>query len=175
MNSRKHSSQLAIAAALAALLGVASASAQTADQAIVTPAPNQVVYLPQLPGAGALAKAAPAQGMTIAQITQSSDQVTVVYQMANGQTNTVAYRLLSAVEGSAAAPSNPAAPVAPAYPPPAPAVVYTQPAPAYYYSPGYYAWPWYGPVAVNLGFGWGWRGGWGGGGWRGGWGGWHGR
>src|ERR1039458_4011873 len=161
---------LAAVVALAALLGAASAFAQAANPENQAPAPNQVVYLPQLPGAADLARSAPGQGVTIAQITQTSDQVTVVYKLANGQTSTVAYRLLSAVESSDSAPPYPApsvalstpapAAVAPAtavvYAQPAPAVVYGQPAPVYY-APDYY-WPWYGPIAVNLGFGWGWRG-----------------
>jgi len=167
---------IAAAVALATLLGAASAPAQTSDASNSTPTPNQIVYLPQLPGAAELAKSAPGQGVTIAQITQTSDQVTIVYKLANGQTSTVAYRLLSSVESTAASPSYPAAPVGPpsqppAAPAPAAAVVYTQASPVYY-APGYY-WPWYGPVAVNLGFGWGWHGG-GGWGWRGG-GGWRGR
>lgn len=153
------------AVALATLVGGAGAFAQAPDTQNTTPAPNQVVYLPQLPGAADLVKAAPGQGVSIAQITQTSDQVTVVYKLANGQTNTVAYRLISAVEPSNGAPA----------PAPATAVVYAQPAPVYpgYYAPDYY-WPWYGPVRLDLGFGWGWRGGgWRGGGWggHGGWGG----
>ncbi len=156
------------AVVLATGVGGASAFAQAPDPQNSTPAPNQIIYLPQLPAASELAKSAPAQGATVAQITQTSDQITVVYKLANGQTSAVEYKLLSAVEPSAQAPSG-----APAAPAPGPAVVYAQSVPVYpaYYGPDYYYWPWYGPVRVDLGFGWGWRGGgWGGGG-RGGWGG----
>jgi hypothetical protein len=170
--------------ALATLLGCGNAFAQATDSSNPMPAPNQIVYLPQLPSASDLAKAAPSQGVTIAQITQTSDQLTVVYKMANGQTNAVQYRLLSAADASAPVPasavgvpvpSTPAPAVAVAVAAPATATVYTAPAYPYYYNPYYYG-PWYGPVAVSLGFGWGWHGGgwgWRGGGWHGG--GWHGR
>jgi len=164
----KNTKCFAAAVALAATLIGSSAFAQSSDRVNTTPTPNQVVYLPQLPGPGELAKAAPAQGVTIAQITQSSDQVTVVYKLANGQTNTVAYRLLSAADSpamppyqasSAAVPSQPA----PVGAPPTSTVIYTQAAPVYY-APDPYYWPWYGPpVAVGIDWGWGWHGGgWGG-------------
>ena len=154
-------------AALATLLGCASAFAQAPDSSNAMPAPSQIVYLPQLPSAADLAKAAPSQGVTIAQIIQTSDQLTVVYKLANGQTSAVAYRLLSAADATAVVPGSvpvPSTP-APAVAPPAAAVVYTTPAYSYY-SP-YYYYPYFGPVSVNLGFGWGWHGG-GGWGWRGG-------
>ena len=93
-------------------------------------------------------------------------------------------------------PSEPAAPSAPAVVAPTPTYVPVAPAPTYYYPPTYYnqpyddpnyyaTYPWYPPVSLSFGWGWGgghW-GGWGGGGWRGGWhgdrdwhggGGWHG-
>ena len=151
-------------AALATLLGCASAFAQAPDSSNAMPAPSQIVYLPQLPSAADLAKAAPSQGVTIAQIIQTSDQLTVVYKLANGQTSAVAYRLLSAADAPSSqcparcCPSTPA----PAVAPPAAAVVYTTPA-YLYHSPDYY-YPYFGPVSVNLGFGWGWHGG---GGWGG--------
>jgi hypothetical protein len=181
---------LTSAVALAALLGCSSAFAQATDSSSPMPAPNQIVYLPQLPAAADLAKAAPSQGVTIAQITQTSDQLTVVYKLTNGQTNAVQYRLLSAMDASAPVPASAVGVPVPSTPGPAvaiaapsTAVVYTSPAPAYpYYNDPYYYGPWYGPIGVSLGFGWGWHGGggwgWRGGGWRGGgWrgGGWHGR
>lgn len=152
------------AVVLATGVGGATAFAQAPDSQNPAPAPSQIIYLPQLPAASQLARSAPAQGATVAQITQTSDQITVVYKLANGQTSAVEYKLLSAMEPAAQAPAG-----APAAAVPATAVVYTQNVPVYpaYYGPDYGYWPWYGPVGINLGFGWGWRGGWGGG-WRGG-------
>jgi hypothetical protein len=153
------------AVVLATGVGGAGAFAQPSDSQNPAPPPSQIIYLPQLPAASELAKSAPAQGVTVAQITQTSDQITVVYKLANGQTNAVEYKLLSAVEPSTQLPAG-----APAGPAPTTAVVYAQTVPVYpaYYGPDYGYWPWYGPVRVDLGFGWGWGSGWRGGGWRGG-------
>lgn len=113
-----------------------------------TPTPNQIIYLPQLPNATALVNAAAAQGVTVEQINQTSTQITAVYKYSNGQINTICYQLLSAV---AAAPL-PAGATAVAVPAQA-TVIYQQPAPVYYYDPFYYPWPWFAPVAIDLGFG----------------------
>jgi hypothetical protein len=119
-----------------------------------TPPPNQVIYLPQLPSATALANAAAAQGVSVEQMNQTSTQITVVYKFSNGQTNTICYQLLSAAVAAPAV-AGPAAVAAPGQT----TVVYAAPAPAYqayptyYYDPYYYPWPWFAPVAVSLGFG----------------------
>jgi hypothetical protein len=130
-------------------------------------APNEIVYVPQLPSASDLTKAAAAQGVTVLQINQTSNQITVTYKYSNGQTNTVAYQPLSAADSNGV----PVPTVAPApgtvAVAPATTVVY-QSAPGYYYDypyPYYYGWGWYPPVSIGLGFGFhggGFRGGFGG-------------
>lgn len=126
---------------------------------IAAPAPNQVIYSPRLPSVAELTSVASAQGLTVEQVSQTANQVTVVYRNSAGQLNTVAYQLL------ANAANQPATVVVPSQ---APTVVYqSAPSVVYYesyrpYYPRYY----YPPVSVNLGFGYyrGW-GGWGGGYW----------
>jgi uncharacterized membrane protein YgcG len=112
------------------------------------PAPNQIIYLPQLPSPASLVNVAAAQGLSVEQISQTSSQIIVVYKYGNGQTNTVCYQLLST---AGAAPV--AAAAAPVVVPAQTAVIYSTPAPAYYCDPYYYPWPWFGPVAVGLDFG----------------------
>jgi len=114
-----------------------------------TPTPNQVIYLPQLPSATALANAAAAQGISVEQINQTNAQITVVYKYNNGQTNTICYQLLSAM---AAAPVLAGATTTVAVPAQT-TVIYDRPAPAYYYDPFYDPWPWFAPITIGLGFG----------------------
>ena len=152
------------------------------------PQASQVVYSPRLPSAGELTNVAAAQGLSIDRIVQTASQMTVVYRLASGQTNTVAYVLLPAagtVPGTAgvsvasvATPTSPAPQVVYSAPAPAPQVVYYSapaPAPEYYYDPfyypGYYS-SWYAPVALSVGFGFGYHGYHGDHGYHGG-GGWH--
>jgi hypothetical protein len=169
------------AAALAAMGLGAVAFAQTSVQAAppapqaaptaVAPAPNEVIYLPQLPAASALAASANgSQGVTIDKIDQTSAEITVVYRFANGQTNTVAYRLIGQADATAAPTAAPAYGV-PAPTTPAPAVVYAPgyvaaPGPYYYdygpyaYAPyGYYWTGWFAPVGIGIGLGFGFHGG----------------
>jgi hypothetical protein len=115
------------------------------------PAPDQIIYLPQLPTPASLVNVASAQGVSIEQISQTSSQIIVTYKYGNGQTNTVCYQLLSTAG---------AAPVAAAAAPvvvPQTTVIYARPAPAYYYDyyddPFYAPWPWFGPVGIGFGFG----------------------
>lgn len=130
-----------------------AASAPAAPTVAPAPAlaPNQTVYSQRLPSVAELTNIAAAQGLTVERVEQSPSQVMVVYRLANGQTNTVAYLLLP---GATSAPAAVATPTTPA-----PAVVYYQPAPRviYYddYRPSYYAYPgyWYPPVSIGLGFG----------------------
>jgi hypothetical protein len=112
------------------------------------PTPNQVVYLPQLPSPAALVNVGAAQGLSVEQINQTSTQITVVYKYPNGQTNTICYALLQTA-GVAPVPAG----AAPVVVPVQTTVVYERPAPAYYYDPFYYPWPWFAPVAIDLGFG----------------------
>jgi hypothetical protein len=131
--------------------------AATSTVASPTPTPNTIVYIPQLPTPAELANGAAAQGLSIEKIVQTSAQIIVVYQYANGQTNTVAYQLLPAAG---------AAPVAPAatttvVPAAATTVVCAQPAPAYYYYDPYYypwSWPWFAPISLGIGLGYGYHG-----------------
>ena len=131
--------------------------AATATVVSPTPAPNAIIYIPQLPNPTELANAAAAQGLAIEKIVQTSAQIIVVYKYANGQTSTVAYQLL---------PSAGATPVAPAttttvVPAATTTMVYASPEPAYYYDPYYYPWSWFAPVAFNVGIGYGYHGGYG--------------
>jgi hypothetical protein len=139
---------LATTAAIAQATGPAAPEAAPAVVVNPTPTPNQVIYLPQLPSATALANAAAAQGISVEQINQLSTQITVVYKYSNGQTNTVCYQLLSA---AVAAPA--IAGLTAVAGPAQTTVIYGTPAPQYYYDPYYYPWPWFAPVAVSLGFG----------------------
>ena len=163
-----------------ALLSTAAFAQNTVSVAPANPAsaPNEVVYVPQLPSAAELTKAAAAQGVTVVQINQTSSQITVVYKYSNGQVNTVSYQPLSAADASGV-PMPTAAPAAGAVAVvPGTTVVYQTAAPGYYYD-GYpypyygYGYGWYPPVAVGFGFGFhgggGFRGGWGGGGHGGHW------
>jgi hypothetical protein len=112
------------------------------------PAPNQIIYLPQLPTAASLVNVAAAQGLSVEQISQTNTQIMVVYKYGNGQTNAICYQLLSTA-GAVPTVASPAPVVVPAQT----TVIYGTPAPAYYYDPFYYPWPWFGPVAVGLDFG----------------------
>ena len=125
----------------------ATGPAQSAPESAVVaglPAPDQIVYVPRLPTAVELTKVATAQGFAVEKIVQTAGQITVVYQISSGQTNTVAYQLLPASGAAAVA----AAPSAPAV-----TVVYETPAPVYYYDPWPWSYPWYGPVGIRFGFG----------------------
>ena len=124
------------------------------------PAPDQVIYIPRLPSPAELTSAAVAQGLTIEKIAQTSAQVAVVYRRADGQVSTVAYQLLPAAGSASTAPAATAtfvpAPATAMYvPTPAPAVVYAAPEPVYYYDPFYYPWPWFSPVSLDIGIGYG--------------------
>lgn len=142
------------------------------------PAPNQIIYAPRLPSANELTSAAAAQGLSVEQINQTSNQITVVYRNSNGQTNTVSYQLLPTGAPTTTTTTTVIAPN------PAPTVVYqtpptvvyeTSPSVVYYdtYRP-YYRPYYYPPVSLSFGFGY-YHGGHGWGGHGGGWGhgGWH--
>ena len=152
---------LVLAAALAAAVLTTGAFAQS-PAAPAASAPDRIVYVPQLPAVTELINAAKAQGLAVSRIEQTADSVTVAYTAANGQTTTIAYRPISAVESGMGSVPQPATPA-----PGAPAattttVVYQTPAYYPYGYPYYSGWYWP-PVAVGLNFGWGWHGGgWGG-------------
>ena len=135
----------------------ASAPAVSAPAAAAV-APDQILYAPQLPAVSTLTSAAAAQGIAIKQISQTDREISVTYQLSSGQTRTVSYQLLpSGGQNAVTAPASVPA-VVPA-PSAAPTVVYavTDPYPYYTYSP-YYGY-WYPPVALRVGFGWGFHGG----------------
>lgn len=144
-----------VAAAFAAA-GLLTTGAFAQNQA-PSPAPNEVVYVQQLPSAAELTRAAAAQNVQIERIDQTQSQVVVVYKYSNGQENTVAYQPLS----QANAVPTPTTPAPAATTAPQTTVVYSSP---YYYDPYYYpGWGWWGPpVVVGFGFhgGWGFRGHW---------------
>ena len=184
---------IVLTTALIATTSVIQAASPAAPTAQVTPtapepspapavnlasAPNQIIYLTQLPSAGTLVNIAAAQGLAIEQISQTATQILVVYKYANGQTNTVSYQLLPSATPTPAVAGVPAPAGSVTVAVPAQTtVVYQGPTPAYYYDPFYYPWPYFGPVALSLGFGFhdGWyHGGWNHGGWNHGGGhGWH--
>lgn len=124
------------------------------------PAPNRVVYAPRLPSAKELTQAAAAQGLAINRIDQTSSEVTVVYQLPDGRTNTVAYRLLAGADSGVAtaetAPPPPRRTVI--YTPAPPNVIYYEPA-RRVYDPWYWDPYWDSPVSLNFGFGYVYRGG----------------
>ena len=78
----------------------AAPAAPAAPPVSAAPAVNETVYVPQLPSAEELTKAATAQGVTVTRISQSASQVTITYQYPNGQINTVAYQPLSNADAS---------------------------------------------------------------------------
>lgn len=135
---------------------VGGARAQSADPVPVvaapataaTPVASKLIYSPRLPTAAELTTAAASQQLAIVRIEQTATQVTATYQSAGGATSTVTYRLLSSADASVA--PMPAA-IATVAPRPA---YYEGYAPAYYYDYPYY---WYPPVALRLGFGFGYR------------------
>ncbi|HTQ32394.1 MAG TPA: hypothetical protein VMI53_14375 [Opitutaceae bacterium] len=139
------------------ILAIALATAFTTAaraQTPANPAPNETIYVQQLPTPSELTGGA-GGGVTVARIDQTGDQVTVVYKYANGQTNTVVYKPIAAAASAAVPVTTPP----PAVPATTQTVVYAGPAPVYYYYPagycypGYYSWGWYPPVTVRVGFG----------------------
>ena len=145
----------ALVAGVRAQTPVAPATPAPAVATIAAPAPNQTIYTPRLPTATELTNVATAQGLTVDRIEETAAQITVVYKLPSGQTNTVAYRLLptsgTVAPGNAVAVTTPAPAVVYER---APRVVYVDPyydsyGPDYYYAPRYY----YPPVSLSLGFG----------------------
>jgi hypothetical protein len=156
-----------LTAGLLALGAQAQTAAPAADAAAV-PTPSRVIYSPRLPSPGELTNVASAQGISVEKIDQTAAQITVTYKLANGQLNTVAYQLLPSAGSPAQSPAatTVAVPASAAptvvYSQAAPTVVYTQPYPySYYYAgdPYYYPWGFYGPLAVGVGLGFGFHGG----------------
>jgi len=156
---------------LSSVLVAGSARAQSAPATVPAPAPaqpaatpgeptvpaavNQTVYGQRLPTVDELSNAAAAQGLTVVRIEKTATQITATYRYPNGQTNTVAYLLLS---GRSAAPAQVVSPTSP----PPPTVYYYNTAPArvvYYddYVPAayYYGYPryWYPSFSVGVGLG----------------------
>ncbi|MBA4138339.1 MAG: hypothetical protein C0518_13585 [Opitutus sp.] len=168
---------------LAGLAVGASALAQDASIAAeqqVQPSPaaeiaaparaDRVVYSVQLPSVQQLTDMARAQGTTVVNVNQTSSDITVTYRLNDNSTRVVSYQLLPTQNSSAPVPGQ-AEPFvsAPLPPPPAPVqIVEVAPPPPtvvyrYYdrYDPFYDDpfWRPRAPISVNLGFGWGYRGG----------------
>jgi hypothetical protein len=175
---------LTTAAALIGAAVLASTALAQTDSPGQPLTPNSVIYLPQLPTVAELSHSASAKGQSIASIQQMNGVESVVYHVANDQTNIVEYRTLpgSGAPGAATEYGPPAvSEPQPVYGPatvsgPAPAVVYAPSPNVYYYdspAPYYYPWGGYPGSYLRLGFGGGGGGrfGFGGGGFgfRGGW------
>jgi hypothetical protein len=114
------------------------------------PSPNQTVYTAQLPTVQELTNSAAASGVTLTRVEQTTSQVTVVYQLTNGQVSVVSYQLLPAATGVTGVTT------APIVTTPPPRVVYipTSPRVVYYDSyPAYDPWYWYSPVSLSIGLG----------------------
>ncbi|MBI2511166.1 MAG: hypothetical protein HYV96_04260 [Opitutae bacterium] len=160
----------------AALFGV-GASARAADAPSSTapvtppativseaqPRPDRIVYSGQLPSVAQLTQTAQAQGLTIANITQTAGEIAVTYRLPDSSTRTVSYQLLPTnADGTAAVEPAPATVVATPASEPVQVVEVTEPPPTVvyryrYYDPYYYD-PFYwgpAPVSVHLGFGFG--------------------
>ncbi|MEO6005849.1 MAG: hypothetical protein ABIZ04_25740 [Opitutus sp.] len=108
--------------------------------------PNQIVYAARLPTAQELTDAASARGTMINRIEQTGSQITVSYQLGNGQVNVVSYQLLPAAG---------AAPTTAVVTTPPPTVVYVPSQRVVYYDPvrTYDPWYWYPPVSLSIGLG----------------------
>jgi len=161
-------------------LAATALSAAAWAQPAAPQAPSEVIYLPQLPTAADLSRAAAAQGQTVTRIEQGNGGVTASYTNASGQTMVVSYQLLP--NGASVAPGAPPPPAtggpAPAYgqdqnqvvvtqpTSPAPTVVYNDASAynpyAYDYYPAYGYSPWYPAIGLGIGWGWGYNYGWGG-------------
>lgn len=126
------------------------------------PRPDRIIYSGQLPSVAQLTQTAKAQGLTVANITQTANEVAVTYRLQDNSTRTVSYQLLPTnADGTAAVeppPGNVAVAVTPA---PVQVVEVTEPAPTvvyrYRYADPFYYDPFYwgprAPVSVHLGFG----------------------
>lgn len=135
--------------------GQPAQQAPAAPQVQTAPAPNQIIYSPRLPTAAELTSVAAAQGVTVEQISQTANQVTVITRNSSGQTNTVAYQLLPTPGMAAPASATIVAP-APTVVTPAPTIVYQQAPQVIYYETREPYWPRYyyrPPVSLHLGFG----------------------
>jgi hypothetical protein len=133
----------------------AAPSSPAPAQPVPAPQSDRIVYTPRLPTVQELANAAAAGGFAIERIEQTPTQVTVVYKLTDGRTDTVAYAALP--------PPSPGTTTV-AVPSPAPKVVVTPPTTVIYTrtprvihsDPWYYdPWYYYPPVSVSLGFGFG--------------------
>ena len=127
------------------------------------PVANHLVFLAKLPSRAELTKDAQTKGLTITRIDQTADSVVVVYQMADGRKDTIAYTTLSAdntADETVAAPATPPTQtVVSAGPPTTTTVVYREPSTVYYTGPRYVRYydpypDFWAPLAVGIGIGW---------------------
>lgn len=131
-----------------------------------SPRPDRIIYSGQFPSVAQLTQTAKAQGLTVANITQTESEVAVTYRLQDNSTRTVSYQLLPTNSDGTAAVEPPPGHVAVAVTPaPAPAPVQVievaEPPPTvvyrYRYADPFYYDPFYwgprAPVSVHLGFG----------------------
>ena len=146
----------------AGLLGTALAaeSETTASPATPAPAPDRTVFAPRLPSPAELTAIAAAQGQSIERIEQTASQVTITTKTPDGRTTTVLYQLLStAGNAPARVATAPRATVTSVVVQEEPEVVY---APRYrYYSSYDPVWDYWPPLALGIGLGWSFHGGYG--------------
>ena len=166
--------RLLYAVVLAGTLFAFGAVAQTDQPDLTTAAPgvpalipDQVIYQAQLPDPSELAKTLTAHGIAIERITQTSNQVSLVYRTADRHIHLVVYLLLPGATASntpATVPATITQPPGAVVPPAAsPTVVYTASAPdvvygydpfyGLFYDPFYYPWGWPGYVSFGFGLG----------------------
>lgn len=154
----------------AGLLGTALAAGpeSAASPAAPAPAPDRTIFAPRLPSPAELTEIAAAQGQTIERIEQSASQVTVVTKAADGRVTTVAYQLLSTAGNAPArvAPAPRATVTNVVVQDDEPDVVYVPRYRYYSYDPVWDYWP---PLALGIGLGWTFHGGYHGHGHYGGW------
>ncbi|MES1194823.1 MAG: hypothetical protein ABUL65_02940 [Opitutus sp.] len=147
----------------AGLLGTASAAEPETAASPAAPAlaPDRTIFSPRLPSPAELTEIAAAQGQTIERIEQTASQVTITTKTAEGRTTTVLYQLLSTAGNAPAARVATTAPRATVtsvvVQDDDPDVVYV---PRYRYYGGYDpVWDYWPPLALGIGLGWTFHGG----------------
>ncbi len=154
----------------AGLLGTALAaeSETAASPAAPAPPPDRTIFAPRLPSPAELTDIAAAQGQSIERIEQTASQVTITTKTSDGRTTTVLYQLLStAASAPARVATAPRATVTSVVVQnDDPEVVYVPRYRYYSYDPVWDYWP---PLALGIGLGWSFHGGYG----HGHYGGWH--
>ncbi len=149
----------------AGLLGTALAAESETAASPAAPAlpPDRTIFAPRLPSPAELTDIAAAQGQSIERIEQTASQVTITTKAPDGRTTTVLYQLLSTAANAPAARTATTAPRATVtrvvVQDDEPEVVYVPRSRYYsYYDPVWDYWP---PLALGIGLGWSFHGGYG--------------